>query len=114
PFVFGPAQGNLVPLAGKWSHAVVESVALYSADSANFYFKHTAASGDPDLIVNFGAQGNLPVVGDWDGDGVDTVGICSVMDGCFYLRNSNAPGDSEATYELPEQIRSNLRRNLIG
>jgi len=114
PFVFGPAQGDLVPLAGKWSDGVVESVALYSADSANFYFKHTAASGDPDLIVNFGAQGNLPVVGDWDGDGVDTVGICSVMDGCFYLRNSNAPGDSEATYELPEQIRSNLRRNLIG
>jgi SAM-dependent methyltransferase len=113
PFVFGPAQGDLVPLAGKWSDAVVESVALYSADSANFYFKHAAESGDADLIVNFGAPGNLPVVGDWDGDGVDTVGICNVLDGCFYLRNINAPGESQATYELPEQIRSNLRRHLI-
>jgi len=108
PFVFGPAEAVVVPLAGKWSDAAESSVALYAAESANFYFKHAAASGAADVVVNYGVPGSLPIVGDWDGDGIDTVGICSLADGCFHLRNVNTPGGAHVTYELPARIRSFL------
>lgn len=113
PFVFGPAQPHLVPLAGKWAGSAVGSVAIYAAESANFYFKHEAVGGAADFAVNYGVPGNLPVVGDWDGDGIDTVGISSLSDGCFHLRNVNSPGEAQATYELPAEIRSSLMRREL-
>ena len=110
PFVFGPDQSGLVPLAGTWRAGDAGSVAVYAAESANFYFKYAAASGPADFVVNYGVPGNLPIVGDWDGDGIDTVGVYDITNGCFHIRNANAPGGADATYELPAEVRSSLTR----
>jgi hypothetical protein len=54
------------------------------------------SDGQPNIVLDFGAPGDLPVVGDWNGDGVDTVGV--FRQGTWHIRNSNTGGVAEASF----------------
>jgi parallel beta-helix repeat protein len=60
--------------------------------SSNLFFLRNSMSGVPDIIVPYGAPGDLPVVGDWDGNGTVTIGLYRPSASTFYLRNSNTFG----------------------
>ena len=66
--------------------------------AATFFLRNTNNAGAADLVVNYGAPGDLPMAGDWDGDGVATVGI--YRRGLVALRNSNTGGQAELAFLL--------------
>lgn len=87
--------GDAIPLVGDFNGNGSDSVMLYK--DGVFYLRYYAASGEPDIVFEFGPKNAdvIPLVGDWNGDGVDTIGV--YLNGTFFLRNENSAGEADIT-----------------
>jgi hypothetical protein len=77
-----------------------DTIGLFRPSGNLFFLRNSNTAGFPDLIVPFGAPGDMPLVGDWDGDGVTTIGLYRPSTSTFYLRNSNTAGFPDITASL--------------
>ena len=73
------------------------TIGVYRPSGSIFYLRNTNAPGSPDLIVPFGASGDVPLAGDWDGDGTTTIGLYRPSGNVFYLKNTNLAGAPDMT-----------------
>src|SRR5689334_9175721 len=80
---------NGVALSGDWNGDGVDTPGLFDFTSGVWLLRNSNDSGDPQIVFQFGDEGEpgIPVVGDWDGNGTDTIGL--VRGGDWFLRNSN-------------------------
>ena len=65
---------------------VPDTTGVYDPARNEFQLRNSNTPGGADLIVPFGAPGDLPVGGDWDGDGVTDVGVYRPERSEFLLR----------------------------
>ena len=70
---------------------------LYRPSTNTFYLRNSNTYGDPDLVIPFGAPGDLPLAGDWDGNGTTTIGVYRPSSGQVFVRNSNTWGNPDIT-----------------
>ncbi len=78
-----------------WAKVAVsgtDTIGLYRPSTNTFFLRNSNTFGPPDLIIPFGAPGDLPVVGDWDGNGTTTIGLYRPSTNTFFLRNTNSFG----------------------
>jgi parallel beta-helix repeat protein len=95
-FNYGPANSDLLPLAGDWDGSGRDGIGLYSQITSTFYLRETthlqgsSDHGYADTTFNYGAPraGLLPLAGDWNGDGRDGIGVYDQSMAIFYLRNT--------------------------
>jgi hypothetical protein len=87
----------------KTSATKFATIGVYRPSTATFYLRNTNTPGESDMIIPFGAAGDIPVVGDRDGDGKTTIGVYRPSEATFYLRNSNSPGNPDLTVAFGEQ-----------
>jgi hypothetical protein len=69
-----------------------DTIGLFRSTGNLFFLRNSNTPGLPDIIVAFGAPGDLPIVGDWDGDGTTTIGLYRPSTSTFFLRNTNTAG----------------------
>ncbi|HKY05116.1 MAG TPA: M12 family metallo-peptidase, partial [Blastocatellia bacterium] len=83
-----------------------DTIGLFRPAGNLFFLRNTNTMGFPDLILTFGAPGDLPVVGDWDGNGTTTIGLYRPSSSTFFLRNSNSIGfpDLIITFGAPGDL----------
>lgn len=102
-----------VPLMGDWTGAGVATAAVVRGvrqgnlgDQASlvWYLRQVEGTGQPDLIIDYGAPGDTPVAGNWTGNGVDTIGVVRGNQWLLRTRNSGGPPDIVATFGEPGDI----------
>ena len=102
-----------IPIAGDWTAAGFDQLALYDWRTSTFYFLDF--EGQVVSTLQFGTPrpspdndqwpgGPYPLAGDWDGDGIDTIGVCYLgPDGgpnLFELKNSLSEEAPDLTLEF--------------
>jgi hypothetical protein len=112
----GPATSSFdlgtpgdVPLAADWTGSGVATAAVVKGvrhgrvgdPYLTWHIRQVEGPGQPDLIINFGAPGDLPVAGDWTGKGWDTIGI--FRDGLWLLRNRNSSGFADLSFTFGQE-----------
>jgi hypothetical protein len=98
-----------VPLAADWTGSGVATAAVVKGvrhgrvgdPYLTWHIRQVEGPGQPDLIINFGAPGDLPVAGDWTGKGWDTIGI--FRDGLWLLRNRNSSGFADLSFTFGQE-----------
>ncbi|MCC8029854.1 MAG: hypothetical protein LIO75_08700, partial [Lachnospiraceae bacterium] len=68
-----------------------DNVVLRSGNTFSFWY--TLESDGPDLVLDYGREGDEVLIGDWDGDGIDT--ICVRRGNKFYFKNDFSSGDAD-------------------
>lgn len=63
-----------------------DTIGLYHFGLHEFRLRQSNTSGNADIVVKFGQDGDLPITGDWDGDGDTDVGVFRPATGQFLLR----------------------------
>jgi hypothetical protein len=99
-FVFGPANGGMVPIVGDWDGNGTDTVGLYNPTTSMFFLKNSNSTGFADLAFAYGPGGSgwTPLAGDWNDQGKDTIGLYNPATSMFYLRNSNTTGFSDTAF----------------
>lgn len=73
----------------------VETVGLYSPDTAQFFLRNDNSSGVADIEFRFGYVPSgvlprlIPIEGDWEGDGITTIALYDPSSAVFYMRSDN-------------------------
>ncbi len=88
---FDISNANFTVVAGS-AATDADTIGLFRPLGNFFFLRNTNTTGFPDLIVPYGAPGDMPIVGDWDGDGTVTIGLYRPSTSTFHLRNSNTVG----------------------
>ncbi|MGQ9898583.1 MAG: Kelch repeat-containing protein, partial [Acidobacteriota bacterium] len=105
--VWDASRRQMVVWGGRGSSGVSNALGAYGVRGeqgdtvgvfrrGQFFLRNSNTSGDADLVVAFGAEGDLPLAGDWNGDGITTVGV--FRNGTFFLRNSNDSGVADLAF----------------
>lgn len=97
-----------VPLMADWTGAGVATAAVVRGarhgvagrEALTWYLRQIEGAGQPDLIFEYGAPGDIPVAGDWLGRGVHTAGV--VRGNQWLLRTSNAAGSPDIILSFGE------------
>lgn len=93
-------------LMGDWTGAGIATAGVVRGartgidgrTNLTWYLRHVEGAGQPDLIFDYGAPGDIPVVGDWNGDGRDGIGV--VRGTTWLLRNTPTAGPPDHTFEF--------------
>jgi hypothetical protein len=57
--------GSFLPLSGNWTATDRDGIGFYDAGGGQFYLKHTASAGPPEIGFSFGTTNDRPIAGRW-------------------------------------------------
>ena len=93
---------SAIPLSGDWNGDGIDTVALYSPQSGEFFIRNDNSPGFADARFQYGPANSslVPVAGDWNNDGQDSVGLYDLNSGTFFLKNALAPGAADDVFSF--------------
>jgi hypothetical protein len=81
-----------IPVVGDWDGNGTTTIGVFrpatGSGTNTFYLSNSSITVSVDIVIAFGAAGDMPIVGDWDGNGTSSIGVFRPATNTFYLSNS--------------------------